>query len=339
MRTTMTSIMRQYNSRLSTSLERVNRAAQRALTGRKFEKAAENPAAAVRSLQLQRQYNQNENYLTNLRDVQGLFDVAESAMTKISKSAEEVYTSVLSALNGDKSPDEHKLFASQLRTIQQTMVMDANSSYSDQYMFGGSSTKDLPFVLSSDGKTLFYRGIDVNSSDPNDILMLEALSEEHLYVDFGFGLKFDSSAAQPNTLLPGSAFDTSLPGINFLGFGLDASSGLSNNIITTVGQLADALEEQPINKSKITNIADQFEKQRNELLINITQMGTNTIFMNFTVNRLEDAQYNLTLRMRDTEYIDTALAYSEYEIEKYAYEAALRIGTSILSPSFIDFMR
>ena len=33
-----------------------------------------------------------------------------------------------------------------------------------------------------------------------------------------------------------------------------------------------------------------------------------------------------------------AAAISEYVWQQYAYNAALKVGTSILSPSFIDFM-
>lgn len=43
--------------------------------------------------------------------------------------------------------------------------------------------------------------------------------------------------------------------------------------------------------------------------------------------------------MENVEGIDMAKAITDYMWNQYAYNAALKVGTSILSPSFIDFMK
>jgi flagellar hook-associated protein 3 FlgL len=43
--------------------------------------------------------------------------------------------------------------------------------------------------------------------------------------------------------------------------------------------------------------------------------------------------------MENVEGIDLAKALTDYSWNQYAYNAALKVGTSILSASFIDFMK
>ena len=54
---------------------------------------------------------------------------------------------------------------------------------------------------------------------------------------------------------------------------------------------------------------------------------------------MEDADISIQEQMQKVEGIDPAAAITDYMWNQYAYNAALKVGTSILSPSFIDFMR
>ena len=47
---------------------------------------------------------------------------------------------------------------------------------------------------------------------------------------------------------------------------------------------------------------------------------------------------NLTERINSIEYVDSAEAILDYQMQKYTYQAALQMGTQILQPTFLDFM-
>lgn len=337
MRITMGAIMRQYNSQLSTLMREKSRASTRAVTGRLYERASEDPTRAVRAGQVSRQLAKTNDYLNNIRDIKGTFDVAESTLSNIENLAEDAYVGLLGALNGTMGEDERKVYAAQLRSIQEQMVMDANYKYSDKYLFGGSSATEPPFKL--ENGVLTFRGIDVNTTDPTELAELEKIAGESKYIDIGFGLQFDGTSADPNTLVRGTAFDTAFPAIKFLGFGEDTVSGLPNNNITLLGMVADELESPTYSPDNIKPLADQMEKQRKSILVNITDMGSKTMFLEFTEQRLGDAQFNLENRKAEISMIDTEYALMMFEMQKYAYDAALKMGPNVLSNSFIDFMR
>lgn len=338
MRITMTTMMRQYTSRLSKNLNELNKASRRVETGRAFERASENPSAAVKATQLNRQYAKNADYLSNLNDTKGLYEMAEGAMMDISKAAEDAYVAIMNAVNEPVGAEGRKIYAQELRGIQQQIVLTANGRFSDQYLFGGSSTKELPFALSASGE-LTFRGINVNTTDPDELAELDRMANEHIYVDLGFGIKFDAAAADPNTIVRGSAFDTAFPGIKFLGFGQDSATGEPKNIVNMLGRLADELESPNYNYANVAPLMTAFDSMRKGILVGITELGTSTIFMDFTKSRLEDAQFNLEKRINDTEYVDTAWAIVAYEGQKFSYETALKMGSGVITPSFIDFMR
>ena len=56
-------------------------------------------------------------------------------------------------------------------------------------------------------------------------------------------------------------------------------------------------------------------------------------------DRLETDKLNLATQLDNVVNIDMADAITQYSWAQYAYNAALKVGTSILSPSFIDFMK
>ena len=83
----------------------------------------------------------------------------------------------------------------------------------------------------------------------------------------------------------------------------------------------------------------QLEKNHNTNLDKITQLGSTSKFLEDTESRLEDSRINLNEKMAAVESVDPAEAITEFSWAEYAYNAALKVGNSILSQSFIDFMR
>ena len=132
---------------------------------------------------------------------------------------------------------------------------------------------------------------------------LKQLSEESVYLDLGFGLTVNDKTGEID---PSSAFNTSLPGINVAGYGKTAD-GRTKNMVLLAGQIADTLEKEPFDQAEF--------------------------------DRLETDKLNLATQLDNVVNIDMADAITQYSWAQYAYNAALKVGTSILSPSFIDFMK
>ena len=335
MRITTSAIIRNYKSNLSTSISNLNLSRTRVMTQRSFNSVAENPGLAARASQLHRRYYKNQDNLDMLNDVQSRQDGQEDALRQISdvvKTISKDYNiKVMNSTN--QTPEIRETYAAAIRQFQESMVLSLNSTYEDTYLFAGSDGKNPPFDLSSDGK-LTYRGVDVDSSSGIDLAKLKKLSNDNLFVDLGMGLSLN----EYDQVDPSSAFNMSLPGINAVGYGKD-ENGMSNNVIVLAGQLADVLEADTFDSEAYGKLMGKFDNVASSIMNQITEIGVKTEFLSSTKDRLENNNISLQEQMQKVEGVDMAKAITDYSWDQYAYNAALKIGTSILSPSFIDFMK
>ena len=335
MRITTSALIRNYKSNLNKSIGNLDTARTKVMTHRKFNKGFEDPTGVVRESALNWKYARNQDYIDAIDDAQSFQNAQEDAITQINTQARYLSKQYgLEAMNGTNwTYDVRKTYAQAFRQAQESMTMSMNASYGDKFVFGGAAGGQPPFELrtEADGtKTLLYRGLDVNHPDAQDDL--SKMANEQVFTDLGFGLTMEG-----NNVVNSSAFNTSLPGINVVGYGVD-DNGNSKNLISLAGEIADVLDQEDFDEAKYKELLNAFDDARGLLADNLTTIGTRTNFLENTKDRLEDQQINLTEQYDNVVNVDMAEAITEFSWAQYAYNAALEIGTNILSPSFIDFM-
>lgn len=335
MRITTSALIRNYKSNLNKSIGNLDTARTKVMTHRKFNKGFEDPTGVVRESALNWKYARNQDYIDAIDDAQSFQNAQEDAITQINTQARYLSKQYgLEAMNGTNwTYDVRRTYAQAFRQAQESMTMSMNSSYGDKFVFGGAAGGQPPFELrtETDGtKTLLYRGLDVNHPDAQDAL--SKMANEQVFTDLGFGLTMEG-----NNVVNSSAFNTSLPGINVVGYGVD-DNGNSKNLISLAGEIADVLDQEDFDEVKYKELLNAFDSARGLLADNLTTIGTRTNFLENTKDRLEDQQINLTEQYDNVVNVDMAEAITEFSWAQYAYNAALKIGTNILSPSFIDFM-
>lgn len=338
MRITTSALIRNYKSNLGKSISNLDLARTKVMTQRKFTKGYQDPTGAVRESALNWKYAKNEDYIDAIDDAQSFQNAQEDAITQINTQARYLSKQYgLEAMNGTNwTYDVRQTYAAAFREAQKSMTMSMNASYGDKFVFGGADGGHTPFELKTDedgNTTLLYRGLDVNHPDAQE--ELKKMANEEVYTDLGFGLTMDENGKVVNS----SAFNTSLPGINVVGYGSrEDNPDISNNIILLAGQIADELEKEDFDVEKYRELLNAFDDSRGVLMDNLTTIGTRTNFLTTTKSRLEDQQLNLTEQYDNVVNVDMAEAITEFSWAQYAYNAALKIGTNILTPSFIDFM-
>lgn len=164
---------------------------------------------------------------------------------------------------------------------------------------------------------------------------LDGMSKEKMYLDLGLGLSLNPDG----TVNEQSVFDSSIPGISFLGFGVD-ENGTPNNLHTLLGKIADGLTAEPYDyENTLKPLIANFSKQQSGLLTKLTESGARSNFISYAKERTTDAELNLMEKMKNTEMIDPAKAIMDMKMQEHYYLAALQIGAKIIQPTFLDFMR
>ena len=332
MRVTTNMMMKNYQTRLNDSLTQQTKNQYQVMTGRRYQYAWEEPSDAMNASNLTKRYLRNKDYLETIDDVQSYQDAQEDACRQVSELAKTINKEYsMEALNGTTGLESRKTFAAALREIQNSMVNSLNGKYGDDFVLSGSDGKKLPFEIDDNGNVL-YHGIDVD--DMTKKTELDAQANQTLYVDLGFGLTFD----QNQQIVSSSAFNTSLPGIAVVGYGKDANN-MSNNMIVLVGQMAEELEKEDFDQDAYEALWMKFDEGANKLNDTVATLGTKTQLLTATKERLTDLDLSLQEQLDNSVNIDPAEAIMNYSWAQYAYNAALRVGTNILSPSLLDFIQ
>lgn len=341
MRITTNMMSNKYIKNLNRSANEMNYLNEKVSTGRKFFKGSEDPVSAIKAYKLRREYKSTEMYDTNIKDADSFLTTAETNLTEISDNLETVYKSYLKGINGTMGSEDREIVAKELDNLQKSILASLNGKFSDRYVFGGTSKNELPFTIDDNNGELLYKGINVNSNDT----ALDQLSKEVINIDLGLGITFNGENLNKDTV-----FNISMAGISFMGHGnavdengndkLDSEGKpVPNNLYTLVGKIKDVLRSDDYSLEKITPFIDEFEDQKNQVLVSVTDIGSKTNYLDFLKLRNEDNQFNLNKKLVEVEEVDKAEAIVEFTMQEYSYNAALSMGNKILQNSFIDFMK
>lgn len=405
-RVTTNAMIRRYTTNLNNALGDLDAKRNIVATHRNFNTIAEDPSSAMKSFKLRSNFWRANVHQENVKDARAKFEEVTSNVLNCSSMAKQFIEVTLQGFSGPTSSYESRLsFQQEVINLQDSFLQQMNGKYNENFIFGGASTKDLPFTKAEDG-TILYRGLPVDtptsmtrdevsqalsgtlglSDNPattpplstalNDImgtdtsisfskiksaiensaslsssqketlmkdnenvknqLLYNAYFNEHSYRDIGFGMK-----EKNNEIVSTSAFDTAVNGLEIFGYGVD-EEGLPNNIVALAGELADLLGKENLSAAdieKYDKITNKMKSSLNDMIDNgLAALGTKAAFLENTDDQLTKTTQTLNEQISALDFCDPAEAITNLMWSQYAYNATLKVGNSLLSNSFIDFM-
>jgi flagellar hook-associated protein 3 FlgL len=133
-------------SSINQAQQNLETAEQQMATGRSVNNLSDNPGAASAFVASEALSSQNDQFLTNLSDLQGKYQTADSALS----NAVELMTTAISVgtegANGTESAANRQVLAQQVQGLQQQMLSLANASYEGTYVFAGTNVTTQPFT-------------------------------------------------------------------------------------------------------------------------------------------------------------------------------------------------
>lgn len=327
-----------YKSQLMNSTNKLNDAYNTVLTGRKFNSYDADPAAATQAFRLRsslanadKQSSNNDTLVKKFStawDIVG--DVYNDLVIKMGK---------VPALEGNSDSNLSVLpeLGKVLKSGADAIIQDMNAKYGDNFIFGGANTLEVPFTFDDDGN-LCYRGQKV---DEMDAAAYEKI-DDSLFVDIGLGFQENDKGK----LISSSAYDGALNGLDFLGYDTDENNR-PNNVVSIMKKLGDMFEGYDVETDTWNNGGSREEAQ--ELMAKLedaadtmniahTKLDADTTYLNTNLGRLTTTKDNLNNQIVNIEDVDPAQAIMDLVWAQQAYNAALKIGTSIIPQSLLDYM-
>lgn len=173
-----------------------------------------------------------------------------------------------------------------------------------------------------------------------DAEKLEYLKNEKYYVDIGLGFQENENG----NLIPSSGFNAALNGINFFGCGLD-EDGDPKNIYSLVQKMTQISNSVPEGSDWGEGVWDEFDRLVGKLetassnfKTEFTNMAASTTKLENNEKLLEDNFYNLQEQYAALEDVDMVDSITSFIWAQYCYNAALKVGNSVLSESLMDYL-
>ena len=180
--------------------------------------------------------------------------------------------------------------------------------------------------------------------------------DEATYVDIGIGLEFDADG----NVIPSSAFNSALSGLDVLGFGTDEDGDPLNivELMRSLGELFESSdpdtgtypEEFTYNgvtyynspDGEVEALADRLTNKLHDAIGRVTEqhvaLDSKVSYLQKNKGQLESKRYDMNEQIETIEQEDPAVAIMEWSWARMTYQAALQIGNSILSHSLLDYM-
>ena len=156
-----------------------------------------------------------------------------------------------------------------------------------------------------------------------------------IYVDIGIGIRFNGR----NEVDPQTALDTAINGAAVVGSGTEydlSGTAFSKNLIQLVLDAAEALRNG--DQSYVNAAIDRANKANGGVLTAITTLGTKQNDIEFYQSKIKDDRFNLDERQNLIEGTDMEAEISYWYNLQAAYDAFLKIGTSVIPNSIFDFV-
>ena len=174
----------------------------------------------------------------------------------------------------------------------------------------------------------------------SDVEKLNYLVNEKNFVDIGLGFQEN----EKGQLIESSAFNEAMNGLTFLGYGLD-EDGDPKNIYSLVQKMKDIAERVKDGENwtdadydEFKNLVGKMEIASSEFKVEYTNMDAGTTKLKNNYALLEDNFDNLVEQYSSLEDVDMADAITSFIWAQYCYNAALKVGNSILSESLMDYL-
>lgn len=282
-----------------------------AASGQKLTLPEEDPTTMQRVMVLRAQSSASGQYERNIeahRDVSTANFTMIKSLKKISDRAGEIAT----LSDGLKSPDELKIYATEIGQLIRQGVQSANAQHRGDYLLGGTRTDKPPFVLVFDAEggiqEVRYEGGD---EVPSTEIAPDVLVSSHLL------------GASSNTDGPAALIQDSRSGADFF-----------NHLISLQKNLLSGNTEA-ISQTDRVNLS----KDEDNLLFHLGLNGAVQSRLETSLASMRTQSDSIDQQISGEVSADLADTMVQLNQTQVAYQAALQGGARILNLSLLDYLR
>jgi len=312
MRVTNNMLLSNYLRNISSNLGTVGKMQQQMASGKRITKISDDPIGVISRMQVRVKLYKSEQYEKNVDRALTWLDETESSILELNEVIKTAYETVVGQATDTMDEEERSAAAQLIKQLRDHVVTIGNAKSNDKYIFGGYNVSNAPFEVDASGN-IIYNNLDMN--DSANAAALDAMAQESIRYSVGFNITMDVSTT----------------GVELLGTG-------DNNIYKILDDLYNALESNTSNDG-LTGFTAKLQNKQNDVLSIAAEIGGKVNRLELIQNRFEEDILTYTDRKSKIEDVDQAEAIMNYKMAQSVYEASLQIGSQIIQPSLVNFLK
>lgn len=268
----------------------------------KIHRPSDDPVGAAKTMYLKSSLEKNGQYQRNVDYAVSWTDAAEVAFSSLDEIMQRARELSVKASTGTLAADERQAIADEIQQIYSQIVDLGNADVSGRYIFAGTETDKPPFI---------------NKTATDPATGKTELKYEYNENDQLISMQFGDGIYMPINITGGEPF---------------------KNCLNNLSQIHKALQDD--NQDLLVKEAiSRMEESLGEVINIRAENGAITKRMEMVKSRLEDLELNydtLLSNVYDTVLSDTIMDLTTAETIQ---RAAMSIGSQIIQPSLIDFLK
>ncbi|MFC0525411.1 flagellar hook-associated protein FlgL [Pontibacillus salicampi] len=285
---------------LSNSYERMGKYQEQLSTGKKISKPSDDPVVAMKGMSYRTQLTEIEQFSRNVGEVNNWMENSDAALDKTTDALQRLRELAVQASNGSYEEGQRGNIAKEVRQLKEHLVDIGNTKVNNKYIFNGNDTTTEP--ISSTGPTSAATGDPevVPSTNTNDV-KIEVFS--------GVSIK--------TNITPNNVF----------------SDDLFKDIDTFIGKL-----EGNVNGDLSDSIGD-IAKHIDNTVNARADLGSRMNRVELIEDRIATQELTATKNLSDAEDADMEKVITNLKTQESIHRAALGVGSRIIQPTLLDFLR
>lgn len=305
MRITQNTLTNSFLRNLSKNLKQMESYHEKLSSGKEVSKPSDDPLLVGKIMDMNKNIKQNEQYNSNISDTLGWVETQDSALNGMTSGLNRIRDLMIYGSNGSLSGTDRD-------AIKEEVVMEIagladvlNTNFDGRYIFAGQKTNTMPFKVDGDG-LLGYDG-----------------DEKTISREISQGVVIDLVSAGSDLTIT------------------EEIAGENEDLGVFLNKLVVALNEgSPEDIDKISgDFLGDMDKHIDNVLKVRSKVGAINNRLEASKARNESENLNLKKVLSEREDIDVAEKYMEFISMSTVYQASLSVGSKIIQPSLLDYIR
>ena len=312
MRITNSTLTTNYLRNLTRNLEHMQKYQNQLSSGKVVSRPSDDPLLVSKIMDLNNNILQNKQYNKNISDSIGWVRTQDGALNNATATLNRIRDLMIYGSNGSLSETDKLAIYDEMEMKIQELVDVLNTNFDGRYIFAGQKTLTQPFASVDDG-----------NGNPVLKYNVENGSENNLTREISKGVTIELITSGKAIVTANGATDAN----KNLG-------ELLNNIVKAL-KGEDGLGTEELSGEYLADL----DKHIDNVLQIRSKIGAIDNRLQAAEERNKSENLNLNTLLSEREDIDIAEKYMEYSVMKTVYLASLQVGSQILQPSLLDYIR